>query len=114
MSITIPSVSGPVALVGVARPRPERAGELAALLYSFVEPTRAEPGAVAYNLHTADNGDLVFYEHWRSAEDLAAHLALPHMRDFQDRRMDYLVEDLNVRWLTPVEAEPGVPTGPGL
>ena len=102
MSIAIPSSAGPVALVGVARPRPECAAELAALLHSFVAPTRAEEGSVDYVLHTAENGDLVFYERWRSAADLAAHLALPHMRDFQDHRMEYLAEDLQIRWLTPV------------
>lgn len=102
MSITIPSSSGPVALVGVARPRPERAADLASLLQSFVAPTRAEEGAIEYVLHTAENGDLVFYERWRSAEDLAAHLALPHMQEFQDHRMEYLAEDLQIRWLTPV------------
>lgn len=103
MSIAIPSSVGPVALVGVARPRPERASDLEALLLSFVAPTRAEEGAIDYVLHTAANGDLVFYERWRSAADLAAHLALPHMQDFQQRRMDYLAEDLDIRWLTPVD-----------
>lgn len=102
MPITIPSSVGPVALVGVARPRPERAADLASLLQSFVAPTRAEEGSVDYVLHTAENGDLVFYERWRSAEDLAAHLALPHMQEFQEHRMEYLSEDLQIRWLTPV------------
>lgn len=102
MPITIPSTIGPVALVGVARPRPERAADLASLLQSFVAPTRAEEGSVDYVLHTAENGELVFYERWRSAEDLAAHLALPHMQEFQEHRMEYLAEDLQIRWLTPV------------
>lgn len=103
MPITIPSTIGPVALVGVARPRPERAADLASLLQSFVAPTRTEEGSVDYVLHTAENGDLVFYERWRSAEDLAAHLALPHMQEFQEHRMEYLSEDLQIRWLTPVD-----------
>lgn len=33
-------------------------------------------------------------------EDLDRHLALPHMKDFWERRMDYLREDLDVRWVS--------------
>lgn len=103
MTIDIPQRDGVIALVGTARALPHRAAELRALLVSFVEPTRAEPGALAYDLHEAANGDLVFTERWRSEADLRAHLALPHMVAFQASRMEYLAEDLQIRWLTPIE-----------
>lgn len=82
---------------------PHRAAELRALLLSFVEPTRAEPGALAYDLHEDSAGDLVFTERWRSEADLRSHLAQPHMVAFQESRMEYLAEDLSIRWLTPLE-----------
>lgn len=89
----------PYALVGFARPKPERAAELRRLLLSFVEPTRAEEGCLQYHFH-ADRDDasvFAFYEVWRSREDLDRHLELPHMRAFWDSRMDYLTEDLEIR-----------------
>ncbi|MFF4696154.1 putative quinol monooxygenase [Streptomyces chattanoogensis] len=92
----------PFTLVGTARPKPERAEELRQLLLSFVEPTRQEPGCLEYHFHEDRDspGVFVFYEAWRSEEDLNAHLALPHLRDFWKRRMDYLERDLEIRYLT--------------
>ncbi|MFJ4676350.1 MULTISPECIES: putative quinol monooxygenase [Kitasatospora] len=92
----------PFTLVGTARPKPERVDELRELLLSFVEPTRAEEGCLEYHFHEKrdEPGVFVFYEAWRTEADLAAHLALPHLRAFQERRMDYLAEDLTVHFLT--------------
>lgn len=106
MTISVPTASGPIALVGVARPRPERAAALKALLASFVAPTRREPGSVHYLLHEDERGNFVFYEGWASGADLIRHLELPHMREFQDQRMQYLTTDLEITWLTPTENEP--------
>jgi quinol monooxygenase YgiN len=107
MEIVLPELEGgrPVGLYGFARPKPERAAELLDLLLSFVEPTRAEPGALVYQVHrdAADPARLVFYELWRSPEDLRRHLALPHLAAFQRNRMEYLDEDLEIHWLRPVE-----------
>lgn len=88
--------------MGVARPRPERAEELQALLVSFLAPTRAESGCIAYALHRNDDGDFVFYEHWRSSADLLAHLDLAPLRAFQQRRMEYLASELEITWLEPL------------
>lgn len=94
-------MSTPYTLVGIARPKPERAAELKELLLSFVAPTRQEPGCLEYHFHEDrdEPGVFVFYEAWRSKEDLDAHLALPHLRDFWERRMEYLTTDLEIRWL---------------
>ncbi|WP_326593337.1 putative quinol monooxygenase [Streptomyces sp. NBC_01294] len=95
-------MSQPFALVGTAHPKPERAEELKRLLLSFVEPTRQEAGCLAYHFHEDRNepGVFVFYEAWRSQADLDAHLALPHMRAFWERRMDYLKTDFAIHFLT--------------
>ncbi|PPS71035.1 MULTISPECIES: putative quinol monooxygenase [Streptomyces] len=107
MNIVVPEGSGPVGICGFARPRPERAEELERLLLSFVEPTRAEPGAWQYQVHraAADPTTLVFYELWRSGDDLLRHLARPDLVRFQETRMEYLREDLEIHWLTPLTAE---------
>ncbi|MEU8976593.1 putative quinol monooxygenase [Streptomyces monashensis] len=92
----------PYTLVGTARSKPERTAELKQLLLSFVEPTRREAGCLEYHFLEDRNepGVFVFYEAWRSQADLDAHLALPHMRAFWERRMDYLESDLEIRFLT--------------
>jgi quinol monooxygenase YgiN len=107
MEIVVPVLESgqPIGLSGFARPEPERAEELLDLLLSFVGPTRAEPGSLVYQVHrdAADPARLVFYELWRSPEDLRQHLALPHMAEFQRTRMEYLDEDLEIHWLRPME-----------
>ncbi|WP_280219176.1 putative quinol monooxygenase [Nocardia neocaledoniensis] len=89
------------ALMGFAHPKPERRDELRELLLSFVEPTRAEEGCLEYHFHvdSADPSVFAFYEVWRSREDLDEHLALPHMREFWESRMDYLSRDLDIRFI---------------
>ncbi|UNS95153.1 antibiotic biosynthesis monooxygenase [Streptomyces tubbatahanensis] len=112
MGIIIPEGSGPIGIYGFARPRQERAEELARLLLSFVEPTRAEPGSWQYQVHrdTSDPTTLVFYELWRSRADLRNHLAQPDLAQFQKTRMDYLREDLEIHWLTPLTANASPPS----
>ncbi|MFJ8592081.1 putative quinol monooxygenase [Streptomyces sp. NPDC093598] len=113
MNIVIPDEgNGPIGIYGFARPRPERAEELERLLLSFVEPTRAEPGAWQYQVHrdASDPTTLVFYELWRSGDDLRNHLARPDLVRFQKTRMDYLREDLEIHWLTPLTANAVTPS----
>src|SRR3712207_5745201 len=88
--------------VGFARAKPERAAELGALLVSFAERSRAEPGCLQSWIHrdAADPDQFVFYEMWDSQQDLTRHLEQPYMRDFLATRMDYLAQDLDVRQLT--------------
>ncbi|WP_084536125.1 putative quinol monooxygenase [Nocardia yamanashiensis] len=102
MTEFVPTPTVPLALMGLAHPKPERAAELKELLISFVAPTREEPGALEYHFHedADDPSTFVFYEVWRSKADLDRHLELPHMRDFWERRMDYLERDLDIRFLT--------------
>jgi quinol monooxygenase YgiN len=47
-----------------------------------VAPTRAEAGCVNYDYHVdvEDPNVFVFYESWRSRDDLDAHLKAPHLR----------------------------------
>ncbi|MEV6661359.1 putative quinol monooxygenase [Nocardia fluminea] len=96
------------ALVGFAHPKPERRDDLRELLLSFVEPTRAEEGCLEYHFHvdSDDPSVFVFYEVWRSRADLDRHLALPHMREFWNSRLDYLTRDLDIRRLDMLSPYP--------
>ncbi|WP_189024950.1 putative quinol monooxygenase [Nocardia rhizosphaerihabitans] len=69
---------------------------------------RAEEGCLEYHSHV-DNIDpsvFVFYEVWRSSEDLDRHLALPHLREFWESRMDYLTRDLDIRFVDMLSPYP--------
>lgn len=82
-----------------AHTRPERAAEFEALFRAYVEPSRAEAGCITYHM-LRDSHDptlFIFYEVWQSQEHLAIHSALPHMREFYARRMDYLRSDFEIR-----------------
>lgn len=91
----------PYALVGTARAKPGLADALEQRLVSLVAPTRKEKGALAYHVHRdrTDRDLFVFYEVWHSAAALRSHLAQPYIQAFLAERSDYLVDDLDIRWL---------------
>ncbi|WP_237498311.1 MULTISPECIES: putative quinol monooxygenase [unclassified Streptomyces] len=43
----------------------------------LVEPTRREPGNLAYHLHEQEDGRFFLYEVWRSREDLDRRTPCP-------------------------------------
>jgi quinol monooxygenase YgiN len=82
-----------------AHTRPEKAAEFEALFRAYVEPSRAEAGCIEYHM-LRDSHDptlFIFYEVWQSRAHLAIHSALPHMRQFHERHMDYLRSDFDIR-----------------
>ena len=82
-----------------AKTRPEKAAEFEALFRAYVEPSRAEPGCIEYHM-LRDQQDptlFIFYEIWASQAHLDEHSALPHMKAFFARRMDYLERDFDIR-----------------
>lgn len=82
-----------------AKIRPDKAEAFEALFRAYVEPSRAEPGCIEYHM-LRDQQDptlFVFYEIWASKAALDVHSALPHMREFFDKRMDYLERDFDIQ-----------------
>ena len=65
-----------------------REQELESRLTALVEPTRAEPGCIAYDLHRSDEkaGVFMFCETFASQAALDAHLATPHFQAFAKYR----------------------------
>lgn len=70
-----------VTIIGTVVARPETRDELEKLLAAQMGPTRAEPGCINYDFHVDAQDDcvFVFYENWRSQEDLDAHMRMPHL-----------------------------------
>lgn len=70
-----------VTIIGTVTAKPETRAELHGLLSKQVEPTRQEDGCINYDFHVdaEDPCVFVFYENWRSQEDLDVHLGMPHL-----------------------------------
>lgn len=82
-----------------AHTRPEKADAFENLFRVYLAPSRAEDGCIQYHMlrDASDPTLFTFFEVWRSCEHLAVHTALLHMREFHERRMDYLRRDFDIR-----------------
>lgn len=72
-------------------------------LLKMVEPTRREPGCLAYRLHQ-DNADprvFVFYETWQDLASLERHTATPHYTSYVAAVADALA-DKSVHKMTEI------------
>ena len=67
-------------------------------LFSLVKPTRSEPGCISYNLHQAidDKSLFMFYENWKSQEDLDKHREMPHLKAFREKADNLLAKPIEV------------------
>lgn len=79
--------------------RPDKVEELRALLMSLIEPTRKEPGCIAYELlqNKADETDFTFVEEWQDDAVLDAHLASPHVREALSKAPALLAAEPDIR-----------------
>ncbi len=89
LSVTIEAVTG-------------REDELAVLLTSLVEPTRAEPGCLGYDLNSSKEhpGIFLFYEKFAGQSALDEHVNSNHFQEFLKRRAQYdpILKQTVVRW----------------
>ena len=93
-------------IIGTVVAKPETREELQAILAAQVAPTRAEEGCINYDFH-ADASDpcvFVFYENWRSQQDLDDHLAMPHLKPLFDRQGALLARPVDIRYLKMLSA----------
>ena len=72
-------------------------------LAALVEPTRAEPGCVSYDLHVsaADPATFITVESWRSQADLDAHMQTPHVQQALGAAGDHLAQAPAIHPLRP-------------
>ncbi len=73
-----------IIVTGSIQSRPEDLDELLAISLEHVHRSRAEPGCVLHSVHqdVEDVSTVVFLEHWKDRESLAAHFAVPASRKF--------------------------------
>lgn len=72
----------PLTLVAEFQSLPGKEDELRRELLALVDPTRAEAGCIDYFLHESPEnaGHFLFYENWKSDEDLAQHAQMPYLQ----------------------------------
>ena len=70
-------------------------------LLSVVKPTRSEPGCISYDVHQAidDKTLFIFYENWKSMEDLEKHREMPCLKAFKQKSGSLLAKPLEVTLL---------------
>jgi len=78
---------------------PEAIDEVRSILVGLVEPTRAEPGCVVYELlqNNSDPTDFTFVEEWESDAALDAHLSTEHIREAISRLPALLAREPDIR-----------------
>lgn len=83
-------------------------------LLALVAPTRAETGCLNYDLHQSqdDPGLFLFYENWRSRQDLEAHLQTPHLQQFLARAPELLAEPVEITYWDMLSEAPWLPVSP--
>ena len=76
----MPDPTAEVRIVAEFEAKPGCQRELGATLLAMVEPTRAEPGCVQYDLHVDKerDGHFLFFERFASADAVAFHNRTPH------------------------------------
>ena len=67
-------------------------------LINLLVPTRSEKGCINYYLHQSAHVKslFLFYENWKSEDDLKKHLETPHLKNFLKRAEELLAEPLDV------------------
>ena len=63
-------------------------------LMALQGPARSEEGCINYDLHQSKENPsrFMFYENWKSQEDLDKHLQMPYLKAFREKAGDLLAE----------------------
>ncbi len=67
-------------------------------LLTLIKPTLSEEGCINYDLHQSveNKNQFMFYENWKSKEDLDKHLETPHIKAFLAKAEDILAEPVEI------------------
>ncbi len=91
-------------VVAVLTAKPGSEAVLEDALNSLVEPTRAEPGCLGYELYRSvvDPHTFVTVELWKSQADLDAHMQTPHIQAALGAAADAFAAPPAIHPLAPV------------
>jgi quinol monooxygenase YgiN len=93
-----------VTLIVYLQAKPQRAAELEKWLLRLTEAGRKDAGCIDYHFHRSadDPNTFVFYENWRSREDLEAHVGTPIQKEFGKVRGELLEGDIDLKFYNMV------------
>ena len=89
--------------------RPETVDELRRILLSLIEPSRAEPACLKYELlqNADDPTDFTFVETFASDDALKEHAAAPYIAGLAPKLKDLVARPSEVSRYRAIAADPG-------
>jgi quinol monooxygenase YgiN len=93
-----------VTVMAKVEARPEHIEQVKEECLALVTPSRREEGCLTYDLYQAEDDPAVFlfYESWRSREDLERHLESPHCTRFDRNTSGQLAAPEEIVRLRPL------------
>lgn len=87
-----------VTVLALFKAKPGLEEEVKRELMALQGPTRSEEGCINYDLHQSqeDASRFMFYENWKSQEDLDKHLQMPYLTAFRGKAGDLLAEPTSI------------------
>jgi len=87
-----------VTVLALFKAKPGLEEEVKRELMALQGPTRSEEGCINYDLHQSkeDPSRFMFYENWKSQEDLDKHLQMPYLKAFREKAGDLLAEPISI------------------
>lgn len=93
-----------VTVLAQIKAKPGMETQLKDELLSLIVPTHSEEGCINYDLHQSnqDPTHFIFYENWKSQEDLDQHLGKPYIQGFLSKADELLVEPVEITLFTRI------------
>ncbi len=87
-----------VTVLALFKAKPGLEEEVRRELMALQGPTRSEEGCINYDLHRSkdDPSRFMFYENWKSQEDLDQHLQMPYLTAFREKAGELLAEPASI------------------
>lgn len=79
--------------------KPDRRNELIQLAIGMFDLSRSEPGCITYNFYedAASPNNFLFFEEWKSQEDIDKHFETEHFKKFMEKFPDLIVGEPKIR-----------------
>ena len=92
-------ISVPLVLAARFKVKPEKRQLFLELAGATLEPTRKEPGNISYSFYEESKvpNSFIYFEEWRSFEDLQRHLERPYTQRLLERFEEILDGEANIR-----------------
>jgi quinol monooxygenase YgiN len=94
-------------LIATMTVKPEMRAEFIAAAIACIKEVRKEPGNIAYDMHESvtDHSKMVFVEQWESAEALAPHRTVEHMKVFGRVAVKCMTQPPKLEIITPEKVD---------